>query len=101
MDKLIAVFDLNSGAVLERERETLTLDIPAEFDRATGGVFVDADKLGRYRTASGKTRVYSTSPRFLSQRTLGEECLVARGEVDSSGPSCTRQYWLSVVKAIH
>jgi len=48
MDKLIAVVDFASGKQLEREKETLTLNIPPDFDRETGGVFVDADN-GRYR----------------------------------------------------
>jgi hypothetical protein len=47
MDDLIAVVDLTSGKQLERDKETLTLDIPPDFDRETGGVFVDADRLGR------------------------------------------------------
>ncbi|HEX9579128.1 MAG TPA: hypothetical protein VF993_15350 [Myxococcales bacterium] len=98
MDKLIAVVDLTSGAVLNRDKETLTLDIPPDFDRHTGGVFVDADKLGRYRTAEGQTCVYATTPSHLSQRSAGEECLVATQEVDSSGASCTRRYWLAVVE---
>jgi len=98
MSDLIAVVDLTSGKQLEREQETLTLDIPPDFDRETGGVFVNADKLGRYRTTSGETRVYSTAPKHLSHRAAGEECLVATQEVDSSGAACTRRYWRSVVK---
>lgn len=100
MDQLIAVIDLTSGRRFEREKETLTLDIPLDFDRQTGGVFVDADKLGRYRTTGGETRVYSTVPKRLSDRTGGEECLVATKEVDSSGAVCTRPYWRSVVKPL-
>jgi hypothetical protein len=98
MEKLIAVVDLTSGTVLNREKDTLTLDIPTGFDRDTGGVFVNADKLGRYRTADGRTLVYSTAPKHLSHRSAGEECLVAHREVDSTGASCTRRYWLSVVE---
>jgi hypothetical protein len=100
MEQLIAVVDLTSGKRLDRDRETLTLDIPLDFDRETGGVFVDADKLGRYRTREGETRVYSTVPKHLSQRAAGEECLVAAEEVDSSGSMCTRHYWRSVVKPL-
>jgi hypothetical protein len=40
--------DFATGKQLEREKETLTLDIPPDFDRETGGVFVDADN-GWYR----------------------------------------------------
>ncbi len=100
MEKLIAVVDLTSGKQLDREKETLTLDIPPDFDRETGGVFVDADRLGRYRTTRGETRVYSTVPKHLSHRAAGEECLVATQEVDSSGAVCTRRYWRSVVKPL-
>ena len=100
MDQLISVVDLGSGKQSEREQETLTLDIPPDFDRETGGVFVGADKLGRYRTTGGETRVYSTAPSHLSDRAAGEECLVAMQEVDSSGAVCTRRYWRSVVKPL-
>jgi len=98
MDKLISVLDLSSGTGSNREKDTLTLDIPAGFDRNAGGVFVDADKLGRYRTADGQTRVYATAPKHLSHRSPGEECLVATREVDSSGAACTRRYSLSIVE---
>jgi hypothetical protein len=100
LDKLIAVVDLTSGKQLEREKETLTLDLPPDFDRETGGVFVNADRLGRYRTAEGETRVYLTAPKHLSHRASGEECLVAAEEVDSSGAVSIRRYWRSVVKPL-
>jgi len=98
MNKLIAVVDLTSGSRLNRDRGTLTLDIPLDFDRNTGGVFVDADKLGRYRTAEGESCVYVTKPKLLSQRSADEECLVATEQVDSSGAACTRRYWWSIVE---
>ena len=101
MDNLITVMDLTTGKEIKRERETLTLDVPLDFDRETGGVFVNADRLGRYRTKEGETRIYSTSPKHLSNRSVGEECLVATQEIDSSGASCTRLYWRSVVKPKH
>ena len=94
----VAVVDLSSGAVSSRDDETLTLDIPRDFDRAAGGVFVNSDKLGRYRTSDGQTRVYATAPRLLSSRSRGEECLVASEEIDSSGASCARRYWRSVIE---
>ena len=97
MNGLIAVVNLVSGEQLDREKETLTLDVPADFDRQTGGVFVDADRLGRYRTTKGETRVYGTTPSHLSRRAAGEECLVAAQGIDSSGAACTRLYWRSVV----
>ena len=98
MDKAIAVVDLTTGALQDRATDTLTLDIPRDFDRQTGGVFVDADRLGRYRTTAGATRVYLTSPRHLSQRSPGEECLVAAQDVDSSGAAIVRRYWRSVIE---
>jgi hypothetical protein len=98
VNKLIAVVDTTSGTLSDRDGETLTLDLPLDFDRNTGGVFVDADKLGRYRTSEGQTCVYVTAPKHLSRRSAGEECLVATPQVDSSGAACTRRYWLSVVE---
>ena len=100
MNNLIAVVNLVNGEELEREKDTLTLDFPPDFDRQTGGVFVDADKLGRYRTTKGETRVYGTMPKHLSHRAAGEECLVAAQKIDSTGAACTRQYWRSVVKPL-
>ena len=100
MEQLIAVIDLFSGVVSDREKDTLTLDVPAGFDGKTGGggVSVDADKLGRYLTVEGQTRVYATAPKYLSHRWPGEECLVATVDVDTTGAACTRHYWLSVVE---
>ncbi|HUJ29535.1 MAG TPA: hypothetical protein VLW85_26120 [Myxococcales bacterium] len=97
MGKFIAVVNLVNGEALQRENDTLTLDFPPDFDQQTGGVFVDADRLGRYRTTKGETRVYGAAPKRLSGRDAGEECLVAAQEVDSSGSVCTRLYWRSVV----
>ena len=98
MEQLIAVVDLSSGIVSNREKETLTLDVPAGFDaNSGGGVSVDAERLGRYRTVDGQSRVYATAPKYLSHRSPGEECLVAIPEVDSTGDSCIRHYWLCLV----
>jgi hypothetical protein len=101
MGNLIAVVDLTTGIECEREEETLTLDIPADFDREASEVFVDADKLARYRTAKGETRVCSSAPTYLSGRAPGEECLVATQDVDFTGAVCTRHYWRSVVNPLH
>lgn len=100
MDQLIAVVDLSSGIVSNRKTETLTLDVPSGFNRNNGrrGVSVDADKLGRYLTLEGKSRVYATAPKYLSRRLPGEECMVATPEVDSTGTACKRHYWLSLVE---
>jgi len=98
MDKLIAVVDLTSGRLFDREKDTLTLDIPPDFDCETSEVFVGADRLGRYRTVAGESRIYMTLLRRLSQRDPGEECMVAAHEVDRSGPACLRHYWRSMVE---
>jgi hypothetical protein len=98
MTQLIEVVDLSSGEMLEREGRTLTLDVPPDFDPGARGVFVDADRLGRYRTSGGAMRIYGAAPVRLSRRWAGEECLVAVEQVDSSDARCTRRYAHSVVK---
>lgn len=100
VDKLIAVVDLTSGRLFDREKGTLTLDIPPDFDCATAEVLVSADRLGRYRTVAGESRVYMTLPRRLSQRDPGEECMVAAHEVDRSGAACVRHYRRSMVETV-
>ena len=101
MDKLIGVVDLASGRLFDREKETLTLDVPPDFDCESGEVLLSADRLGRYRTAAGESRFYMALPRWLSQRDPGEQCMVAAHEVDRSGPACLRHYWRSVVEPAH
>lgn len=98
MEKLIPVVDLTSGALLEREKDTLTLDVPRDLDGATPDVFVEADRLAHYHTAAGTDRVYVAKPRRLSHRSAGEECLVAAQDVDSSGPAAVRRYTRAVVE---
>ena len=97
MQKLIGVVDLANGTITSRRQDSLTLDIPAELDWITGGVSVDADKLGRYQTAAGESRVYLANPRLLSGRAPGEECLVAAADVEMSGKTCTRRYQIAMV----
>jgi hypothetical protein len=98
MKKLIGIVDLASGMIANRRRDSLTLDIPPDLDWVTGGVSLDADSLGRYVATGGKSRVYFASPRHLSVRTRGEECLVAAADVDSSGETCRRRYRISMVE---
>ena len=98
MDRPIAVVDLTSGELLEREQETLTVDVPADLDPGTTALLVDANRLARYRTAAGATRVYLARPRMLWQRGTGEECLVASQEVEFNGAACVRRYSRSLVK---
>lgn len=96
MEQLIAVVDLSSGMVSNREKDTLTLDVPADFE--CDGVSVNADRFGRYLTLEGQSGVYATAPKHLSHRSPGEECMVAMPEVDSTGGACTRRYSLSLVE---
>ena len=97
MKRLIGVVDLSSGAISNRRQDSLTLDIPADLDWITGGVSLNADKVGRYVTISGENRVYSAHPKALSGRAPGEECLVASTRVDIGGESCTRRYRIAMV----
>jgi hypothetical protein len=98
MTKLIAVVDLASGTITNRRQDALTLDIPSDLDRGSGSVSVNADKLGRYLTAAGESRVYFANPRLLSGRAAGEECLVAAADIETSGKTCTRRYRISMVE---
>ena len=99
MKNLISIVDLGSGRIADRRRDSLTLDIPPDLDWVTGGVSLDADSLGRYIAAGGEHRVYFASPRRLSVRTRGEECLVAATDIDTSGETCRRTYRVSMVEA--
>ncbi len=98
MKKLIGVVDLASGTVANRRRDSLTLDIPSDFDWVTGGVTLDADSLGRYVATGGGSRVYFATPKRLSRRARGEECLVAALDIDTSGVTCTRRYRVSMIE---
>jgi hypothetical protein len=101
MTRLIEVVDLSSGEALERERGTLTLDMPPDLDPGGPGVFVDAARIGRYRTTGGATRIYRAAPVRLFRRWAGEECMVALEQVDSTAELCTRCYARSVVNPEH
>jgi hypothetical protein len=98
--KLIGVVDLATGAIANRSAETLTLDIPADLDRETGSVSVDADRIVRYFAAGGARRLYVGRPSRLSARVLGEEFLVANEAIASEGSTCLRQYSLAIVDAL-
>jgi len=97
MKKLIQIVDLTSGAIANRRADTPTLDIPADLDRMTGGVSVDADRIVRYFAAGAARRLYIGTPRRLSGRVVGEECLVAVDALESEGVIYLRRYSLSVV----
>ena len=100
MQKLIGVVDLSNGIVTSRYADSLTLDIPPDLDRVTGGVSLNADQIGRYSTVSGENRSYRAHPRVLSGRARGEECLVAATEIDSRGDTCKRRYRISMVDLV-
>jgi hypothetical protein len=76
--RTIAVVDLTSGRVTDRASDTLTLDVPADFDRNACTASVDAHSRAHYRSTAGRTLVNPAHPRPLSWRIRGEECLVAR-----------------------
>ena len=98
MKKLIGIVDLTSGAITNRKANTLTLDVPADLDWQTGGVSIDADRIVRYFAAGAARRLYIGTPRRLSARIVGEECLVAVEPLDTVSFSCSRRYSLSVVR---
>ena len=98
MDKLIGIVDLSTGVVRQRTAETLTLDVPADFDRDSAGASVDAERIVRYLAPGGSRRLYVGSPRELSGRAIGEECLVAE-DAAAEGPLLLRRYTLSLVDA--
>lgn len=75
---IIPVVDLASGRVTERDRQTPTLDVPADFDRSSGVASVDAQSRAHYLSTAGIALVNAAHTRPLSWRVRGEECLVAR-----------------------
>jgi len=77
MDRMIAIVDLSTGEISERMSTTLTLDLPPDFERASGMVTLDELSHGHYLATDGKEREYSVYPRPLSWRARGEDCLVA------------------------
>ncbi len=100
MKRLIGVVDLGTGVTRNRRPETLTLDIPADLDRQTGGVSVDAERIVRYFGMAGARRLYIGQFNHLSQRVVGEECLVADEPAASEGPASVRRYRLSAVSGL-
>jgi hypothetical protein len=98
MKKLIEIVDLSSGAITNRMADTPTLDIPADLDWQTGGVCIDADRIVRYFAAGAARRLYVGSPRQLSGRVVGEECLVAVERLESESAVCLRRYSVSIVQ---
>jgi hypothetical protein len=95
MKKLVGIVNLSTGAIRQRSAETLTLDVPVDFDRETASASVDGERIVRYFAAGGSRRLYVGRPRELSGRVVGEECLVADDQL-ATDDSLSR-YTLSVV----
>jgi|GEM_PF-1802217 len=74
----IPVFDLNTRKISDRPSDTVTFDVPADFDRSACVATVDSRSCAHYLSISGSTLVNRSQPRPLSWRARGEECLVAR-----------------------
>jgi hypothetical protein len=90
MKRMIAIIDLRSGEMQERPSDTLTIDVPADFDRPAGVVSLDAHSHGHYIATDGKSREYQAFARPLSWRIRGEECLVVDRSQRSSSPRLYR-----------
>ena len=90
MIRMIAIVALGSGEVQERPSDTLTIDVPPDFDRPSGVVSLDAQSHGHYIATDGKSREYRTFARPLSFRIRGEECLVVDRSKRSSVPRLFR-----------
>ena len=95
--RTIGIVNLASGVATERDPDSLTLDIPADLDRASGGVELNADSLGHYLAAGALPRVYAAHPTLLETRERGQQCLVADEEIAQGGTSAVRQYRLYTV----
>jgi len=91
--RIIPVFDRTSGKVTDRAGSTLTLDVPADFDRVACLASVDARSRARYRSTAGTILLNSAHPRPLTWRVRGEECLVA----DAKGSADEIPYRLCVI----
>ena len=76
--RTIAIVDLTTGRISHRPSDTMTLDVPADFDRSACVASVDGSAGAHYLSTAGTTLVNLAHPRPLSWRVLGEECLVAR-----------------------
>jgi hypothetical protein len=93
----IPVVDLSSGIVEEISPDTVTLDVPADLDeRASQASLDDIGRL-HYAGTDGMERTCGAEPKQLSQRRLGETCLVrtAEGEGDRHG---RRLFHLSILE---
>jgi hypothetical protein len=79
----IPIVDLTSGAITVRASNTLTLDVPADFDRNAGVASVDTRARAHYLSTEGTNLLNPAHPRPLSWRARGEECLVANAKANA------------------
>src|SRR3954470_14498239 len=77
MKRMIAIVDLQTGAVTFRSSDTRTLDLPVDFDRETAIAEVDGRSHALYRSTRNKEVSAVVYSRPLSWRVRGEECLIA------------------------
>ena len=80
----IPIIDVTSGVVTDRASNTLTLDVPADFDRSACMLSLDAQSHAHYLSTAGTTLVETTRPQPLLWRVRGEECLVAHFRVKAN-----------------
>jgi hypothetical protein len=76
--RTIPTVDFSTGEISQRASDTLTVDIPADFDRAAGEISVDGRDTAHYLSLDGKRLSYHTHFRPLSWRVRGEQCLIMR-----------------------
>jgi hypothetical protein len=97
MKRMIPIVDLATGAITDRPSNTLTLDLPEDFDRSNAAAEMDARSRVQYRSMNGKNVVCPMFPRPLSWRVHGEDCLVS-DEVPAGVVRAARTYTLSTVE---
>jgi hypothetical protein len=93
MKRMIAIVDLQTGAVTSRSSDTRTLDLPVDFDPETAIAELDGRSHALYRSTRGKEVSALVHPRPLSWRVHGEECLVA-----NEGPAAGGRFTLCQVE---
>ena len=93
MKRMIAIVDLQTGAVSSRPSDTQTLDLPLDFDLETTIAALDTRSHALYRSTRGKEVSALVHPRPLSWRVRGEECLIA-----DEGPAADGRYTLCQIE---
>ena len=82
MKRMIPIVDL-TGVITDRPSNTLTLDVPEDFDRSALAE-LDVHSRVQYRTVYGKNAVVPGFTRPLSWRVHGEDCLVSDGSAGAA-----------------